>query len=157
MPKRGHSNTGVVDSCGHIYPVIFLCYRCEVEPLTWADTPICLTEFPGNWMTLSVYMTNGQQRERERERERELKVKVKDKVSLCLTKHHATKTYWVVEVYLHAFLTSALDDLNTMNTGRAQRWPMLSRECWLYSSLLPLLRLLTTIITTTDYYHSHHY
>jgi hypothetical protein len=31
------------------------------------------------------------------------------KLSLCLTKHHAMKTYWGVEVYLHAFLTSALD------------------------------------------------
>jgi hypothetical protein len=33
------------------------------------------------------------------------RVKVK---SLCLTKHHAMKTYWGVEVYLHALLTSAL-------------------------------------------------
>jgi hypothetical protein len=35
-------------------------------------------------------------------------VKVKAKMSLCLTKHHAMKTHWGVEVYLHAFLTSAL-------------------------------------------------
>jgi len=28
---------------------------------------------------------------------------------LCLTKHHAMKTYWEVEVELHAFLTLALD------------------------------------------------
>jgi hypothetical protein len=29
--------------------------------------------------------------------------------SLCLTKYHAMKTYWGVEVQYHAFLTSALD------------------------------------------------
>jgi hypothetical protein len=29
--------------------------------------------------------------------------------TLCLTKHHSMKTYWGVEVYLHALLTSALD------------------------------------------------
>jgi hypothetical protein len=33
---------------------------------------------------------------------------IKVKLSLCLTKHHAMKTYWGVEVQLHA-LTSALD------------------------------------------------
>jgi hypothetical protein len=38
-----------------------------------------------------------------------VKVKVKVKLSLCLTKHHAMKTYWGVEVKLHAFLNSALD------------------------------------------------
>jgi hypothetical protein len=32
---------------------------------------------------------------------------VKVKLSLCLTKYHAMKTYWGVEVQLHAFLTSA--------------------------------------------------
>jgi hypothetical protein len=32
-----------------------------------------------------------------------LKVKVKVKLSQCLTKHHAMKAYWGVEVYLHAF------------------------------------------------------
>jgi hypothetical protein len=37
--------------------------------------------------------------------------KVKGKVVplLFLTVHHAVKAYWGVEVYLHAFLTSALD------------------------------------------------
>jgi hypothetical protein len=30
-------------------------------------------------------------------------------LSLCLTKHHAMKTYWRSAVWLHAFLTSALD------------------------------------------------
>jgi hypothetical protein len=34
--------------------------------------------------------------------------KVKVKLSLCLTKHHAMKTYWGVEVDLHVFLTLAL-------------------------------------------------
>jgi hypothetical protein len=41
--------------------------------------------------------------------ENQFLVKVKVKVFLCLTKHHAMKTYWGVEVYFHAFLTSALD------------------------------------------------
>jgi hypothetical protein len=35
--------------------------------------------------------------------------KVKVKLSLCLTKHHAMKVWWEVEVQIHAFLTSALD------------------------------------------------
>jgi hypothetical protein len=33
----------------------------------------------------------------------------KVKLSLCLTKYHTIKTYCGVEVYLHAFLTLALD------------------------------------------------
>jgi hypothetical protein len=36
-------------------------------------------------------------------------VKVKVKLPLCLTKHHAMKVYWGMEVQLHTFLTSALD------------------------------------------------
>jgi hypothetical protein len=36
-----------------------------------------------------------------------VKVKAKVKLSLCLNKHHAMKTYWGVEVKLHAFLTLA--------------------------------------------------
>jgi hypothetical protein len=35
-------------------------------------------------------------------------IEVKVKLSLCLTKHHAMKMYWGVEVQLHPFLTSAL-------------------------------------------------
>jgi hypothetical protein len=35
--------------------------------------------------------------------------KCKVKLSLCLIKHHSIKTYGGVEVYLHAFLISALD------------------------------------------------
>jgi hypothetical protein len=30
-------------------------------------------------------------------------------MSLCLTKHHEVKMYWGMKIYLHAFLTSALD------------------------------------------------
>jgi len=33
---------------------------------------------------------------------------IKVKLSLSLNKHHAMKTYWGVEVQIHAFLTSAL-------------------------------------------------
>jgi hypothetical protein len=33
----------------------------------------------------------------------------KIKLSLCLTKYHSIKTYWIMEVRLHAFLISALD------------------------------------------------
>jgi hypothetical protein len=45
------------------------------------------------------------------------KVKVK---SLCLAKHHAMKTYWGVEVQLHAFLAWALDgsEWSTSRPGR---------------------------------------
>jgi hypothetical protein len=35
--------------------------------------------------------------------------RIKVKLSLCLTKHHAMKTYWGVEIQLHALLISALD------------------------------------------------
>jgi hypothetical protein len=48
-------------------------------------------------------------------------VKVKKvKLSLCLIKHHVMKTYWGVEVYLHAFLNSALHggELPASRTGR---------------------------------------
>jgi len=37
------------------------------------------------------------------------KLMVKIKLSLCLTNHHAMKACVGVEVYLHVFLTSALD------------------------------------------------
>jgi hypothetical protein len=36
-------------------------------------------------------------------------LQVKIKMSLCLTKHHAMKTYWGVEVQLHEFLITALN------------------------------------------------
>jgi hypothetical protein len=36
-------------------------------------------------------------------------VKVNVKLSLCLTKHYAMKTYWGIEVQHHTFLTSALE------------------------------------------------
>jgi len=43
-----------------------------------------------------------------------VKVKVKVKLSLCLTKHHAMKTYWGVEASLitNSFLAQAI--LNTV-------------------------------------------
>jgi hypothetical protein len=34
---------------------------------------------------------------------------MKVKTSLCLTKHHAKKTYRRLEIQLHVFLTTALD------------------------------------------------
>jgi len=43
-------------------------------------------------------------------------------VSLCLTKHHAMKTYWGVEIQCHTFLTSEL--------GKAQWAPELVWKWW---------------------------
>jgi hypothetical protein len=45
---------------------------------------------------------------------------VNSEMSLCLTKHHAMKTYWGVEVQLHAYLTSALDggEWSALRLGR---------------------------------------
>jgi hypothetical protein len=42
------------------------------------------------------------------------------KLSLCLTKHHAVKTYWGVEVQRHTFLTAALegDEWSDSRPGR---------------------------------------
>jgi hypothetical protein len=48
------------------------------------------------------------------------KVKVK-KMSLCLTKYHAMKTNWGVEVQLHAFLTLALDEKTRIKTYEVSR------------------------------------
>jgi hypothetical protein len=45
-------------------------------------------------------------------------LQVKVKLSLCLIKHHAMKTYWGVEVMLHAFLISALDAGEWSRPGR---------------------------------------
>jgi len=49
-----------------------------------------------------------------------LQGKVKVKLSLCLTKHHAIRTYWGVEVQIHAFLTSAQNggEWSTSRPGR---------------------------------------
>jgi hypothetical protein len=49
-----------------------------------------------------------------------LRVSVKVKLSLCLTKHHAMKTYWGEETQLRAFLNSALDigEWSASSSGR---------------------------------------
>jgi hypothetical protein len=54
------------------------------------------------------------------------------KLSLCLTRHHAIKTYWEVEVYLHAFLTSALDggEWSTSSPVRYTRSTHCLTGCW---------------------------
>jgi hypothetical protein len=46
--------------------------------------------------------------------------KVKVKLSLCLTKHHAMKTYWGSGGVVHAFLTSVLvgGEWSNSRTGR---------------------------------------
>jgi hypothetical protein len=51
---------------------------------------------------------------------REDKSKVKAKLYLCLTKHHAMKTYWGMEVQRHRFLTSELGggEWSASRTGR---------------------------------------
>jgi hypothetical protein len=41
-------------------------------------------------------------------RRRTQRAMLRVKLSLCLTKHYATKTYGGVDVYIHVFLTSAL-------------------------------------------------
>jgi hypothetical protein len=54
----------------------------------------------------------------------------KVKLSLCLTKYHAMKTYWGVEVQLHAFLISALDggEWSASRTGRFDPWERAERQ-----------------------------
>jgi hypothetical protein len=54
----------------------------------------------------------------------------KVKLSLCLTKHHAMKTYWGMEVYLHAFLTSALDG-GEWSASRPSRFTPRERAPWI--------------------------
>jgi hypothetical protein len=49
--------------------------------------------------------------------------KVKVTLSLCLTKHHATKTYGGVEVELHALLTRALDGREWSASCRCRLYP----------------------------------
>jgi hypothetical protein len=55
------------------------------------------------------------------------------KLSLCLTKFHTTKTYWVVEVQLHAFLTSAQDggELSASRPGRFTAGDRTPGKYWL--------------------------
>jgi len=45
-------------------------------------------------------------------------------LSLGLTKHQAMKTYWVLEVQLHAFLNSAVDrgEWSASRLGRFTPW-----------------------------------
>jgi hypothetical protein len=62
-----------------------------------------------------------------------VKLKVKVKLSLCLTKNHTMKTYWGVEVELHAFLTSALDgdEWSTSRPGRFTPRERAPRTHWI--------------------------
>jgi hypothetical protein len=41
-------------------------------------------------------------------------LKTVTQLSLCLTKHHARKTYGEVEEWLHVFLTAALDGVESL-------------------------------------------
>jgi hypothetical protein len=50
-------------------------------------------------------------------------VKIKVKLSLYLIKHHAMKAYGGVEIYFHAFLTSALDDVSSQPHAPAALFP----------------------------------
>jgi len=45
------------------------------------------------------------------------RVKAEVESSLCLTKYHAVKTYWGVEVYRHSFLTLSLDGGERLSSG----------------------------------------
>jgi hypothetical protein len=50
--------------------------------------------------------------------------------TLCLIKHHATKTYWGMEENLHAFLTCALDGVSDHFTSRPLYTPpLVIRRC----------------------------
>jgi hypothetical protein len=53
------------------------------------------------------------------------KVKGRVKLTLCLIKHHATKTNWEVEEWLHVFLASALEGDEWSDQGSCR---VISRE-----------------------------
>jgi hypothetical protein len=67
----------------------------------------------GRGVVLKTSATNkkekGKNRRERKEERKDIRVKEAVNLSLCLTKHYAIKTYWGVEVQLHAFLTSAID------------------------------------------------
>jgi len=54
-------------------------------------------------------------------------------MSLCLTKHHAMKAYWGVEVQLHVFLTSALigSEWSDSRSGRFTPRERTPRSHWI--------------------------
>jgi hypothetical protein len=54
-------------------------------------------------------------------------------LSLCLTKHHAMKTYWRVDIQRHAFLTSALDgdEWSASRRGRFTRREQVPGTHWI--------------------------
>jgi hypothetical protein len=73
----------------------------------------------------------------------------KVKLSLCLTKHHAMKTYWGVEEELHAFLTSILDAVwGVKQTTHPHLVTRSKNECSYTST--PSIRLITLPFTRWD-------
>jgi hypothetical protein len=73
----------------------------------------------------------------------------KDKVSLSLTEHQAIKTYWGVEVELHAFLTAALDggEWSASRSGRFTPREKASGTHWLGGWVGPRV-VLDTVVKT---------
>jgi hypothetical protein len=75
--------------------------------------------------------------------------KVKGKIFPCvfLTEHHAMKVYWGVEVYLHAFLDSALDggEWSVSITGRFTPSERVSVTHWIGSWVGPSAGLDTVV------------